>query len=427
MNARAIAPLVVAGLLASFGHGCASTLGEGELGTPRVAGFVRGAPPDVQVLAPVGDRSGNVYILTGRRDVPDVNVFVGRTGGGFSSGCRLTKGDTYGPHGWVGSSVATSGVSFTGRDFSRADRHWYWSGAALVTVSAFGDCRRVLDRDPATGTDLVFDAVIPWVNDTPSKTTLVALVRAPGEVLPFTVVVDLNASPPVYTVPRAFEPPGATDLVVHGVGGSLKAREGWVLVSFKEGEQTRTEARFYDALGALTSRARIANAGEIGPYGIRGYLESSDEGLVAGVTADKRLVVFDHESGKVVPIAGMDPTGVHRWAGSLYVVGTEGDRPVVAAVDDGGRLAPAETWTASREVAAKLGAGLAVTDDRSPPRRTTRFAPARSTGAFPLVTEHSSFAYADGTTLITVAGPSVGEGDNAFTLVAVAPVGVSYP
>jgi hypothetical protein len=69
-----------------------------------------------------------------------------------------------------------------------------------------------------------------------------------------------------------------------------------------------------------------------------------------------------------------------------------------------------------------------VTDDRAPPRRTIRFdAPRSATGPFPLLTSHSSHRYAKDTTLVLVAGSTFGAGSSAFTQVAVAPAGVTYP
>lgn len=415
--------LAAAASLVSCGH----TLADGEIGTPRVIGFVRGAPPDVQVLAPTGDRTGNIYVLSGVRDNPDLTVFVGRAGGGFSSGCRVNKGDSFGPHGWVGFASATRDPGSGAVDVTRIDRQWYWAGSALVRVTSLGDCRRVLDRDPSTGSDLLFDAVIPWVNDTSSSTTAIALVRATAEALPFTVIVDLNAN--IFTTPRAFEPPSARKVTIHGVGGSSSLREGFVLLTYEDGGASHTEMRFYDAEGAIVSIAPIAGVGDPLPlYGVRGYLSANDNGLVAGLLSDGRLVFADHGRGRVDQSpSSMEPVGVHAWNGALSLVGMSGGRPVVATINDDGGVSAPQSWAASEAILGSLGDAIEATDDRAPPRHTVTLAPARSTGRAPLVTEHSPFHYADGMTLITIAGPSIGAVDAAFSLVAVAPVGFSYP
>lgn len=411
--------------LAGFSHGCASLLPDGEIGTPRVFGLFRGAPPDVHLYAPVADRSGNIYVLAGTRDVADVTAVVGQPGGNFSASCRVTKGDRPGPIGWIGYASAARGISSTGAELTRTDRQWYWSGAALVGVSASGHCTRVLDRDPSSGSDLLFQAVIPWVNDAPSTTTVVALLQASVDQLPFTVIVDLNAN--VYTTPRGFVPEDATNLVVHGTGANPAQREGWVLASFDQGDARRTEARYYDEGGELTSRVAIDVGDPIDAYGIRGFMHSNDAGLVAGLVNDGRLVLFDRTGGRIVDVGGMDPVGLHVWQGSLYVVGTANGQPVIASIHDDGQLTAPSVWESSRSLLASLEPGLAVTDDRQPPRRTTEFAAPRSVGSFPLITEHTSHPYADGETLFAIAGPSFGEDQNAFTLVAITPAGVTYP
>lgn len=405
-------PFVLLGALLAFASSsCAETLADGALGTPRMVGYVRGTPPDVAVLPPVSDRAGNLYVLAGSRNLPEANVFVGRAGGGFSSGCRLTKGDRVGPLGWVG--------------FAQ-ERQWYWSGGALVSVTAAGDCRRVLDRDPSSGTDLQFRAIFPWVADRPSRTSAVALVQSPADPLPFTVRLDLEAG--IYTTPRAFVPEDARDLVVHGVGASAALREGYLVASFTQGESIRVEARFYDEDGVLTSRVGIPDPGEIPPFGIRGYLQANDAGLVAGLTEDKRLVLFDRASARVVGVDGLDPVGVHVWDGALFLVGTAGGGPVVAPILDSGAVGAPVAWVSSQALARAFGRPIEVTDDRAPPRRTTRLGEPRvPSGPFPLLTDHTSHRYAEGTTLVLVGGPTIGEGPNAFTLLAVAPAGVSYP
>src|SRR5262249_37211828 len=71
---------------------CTSPPTPGEFGPFRFAGRARGRAP-LNLLPPVSDRSGNIYILYGGINVPETEVFVGRTGGGWTSGCKLSKGD----------------------------------------------------------------------------------------------------------------------------------------------------------------------------------------------------------------------------------------------------------------------------------------------------------------------------------------------
>jgi len=389
---------------------CATTLTEGELATPRFLGTLRGAPP-MDVLPPVSDRAGNLYVLAGTRGAPDVAVYVARAGGGVTTGCKLTKGDRFGPLGWVG--------------FAQ-DRQWYWSGGALIAMTWGGGCRRVLDRDPVSGSDLTFAAVFPWVADRSSRSTLVAMIKTPSDPSPFMAVVDLDSN--TYMSPRPFEPAAARDIVVHGVGASAKARAEFMVVSFMDGNARRTEGRFFDEEGAVTATVAIPNPGGLTEYGLRGFLQSNESGLVAGLTQDRRLVLFDRSSARVTDVRGMDPVGIHVWDDALYVVGVAGKRPVIAPILDAGTVGDVAVWEASEAIAAELAGPVDVTDDRALPRRTMRFdAPRNAVGPFPLVTDHTSHRYARGATLVLVAGASFGSGASAFTQLAVAPVGVRYP
>ncbi len=377
---------------------------------PRLVGAVRGAVP-LEIIAPVSDRSGNLYVVAGSKARPDLQVFVGQASGGFVSGCRLTKDDKIGVHGWVGSSQ---------------DRSWYWSGRALVGVNGrTGDCRRVIDRDPATGADLSFRAVLPWVSDTPSLTSLVALVDTPSDGTPFTVRVDLNAG--IYTAPRPFEPPLAREVVIHGVGADPVARIGVALLSYKIGPELRTEARFIGADGELVATSRVAGAGALAAYSVRGYLAMNAQGIALGVLEDKRIVIVAREGGRVQAAPqGFDPVGAHVWKGGVFLAGTSNNRPTVVRLGNDGTLSAIEPYTASAR--APLSGPLEVTDDRAPPRRSVTFqTPRNAIGPFPFISEHGPDAYAEGTTLLLIAGPTYGEGANVFTQLAIAPYGYTPP
>jgi hypothetical protein len=282
----------------------------------------------------------------------------------------------------------------------------------------------VLDRDPGTGADFQFRAVMPWVNDTPSKTTLVALVTTPTDPWPYTAVVDLNAN--IVTTPRPFEPENARDVEILGAGASPDRREGYVVAKYKVGDDVRVDGRIYDVNGELLSRGPIPGAANIPAYGIRGFLQANERGLVAGLTDDKRVVFFDDSGGRVVPTAGLEPVGIHAWKGSLHLVGVAGDRPVVAPISDTGAIGGVVDWATSARLVGRLARPVDVTDDRQPPRRTTVFDPARAASAFPFVTAHGPVPYADDTTLLVIAGATLGSGASATTLVAVAPAGISY-
>ena len=396
---------------------CVAPLGQGEIGTPRIAGIVRGAAP-LAAAPPVSDRDGNVYLLTGTDTPLNVQVFVGQRGGGFSSGCRLTKGDRFGAHGWVG--------------FDQS-RSFYWSGLQLVSVTGFsGDCHRVLDRDPVTGSELQFRAVFPWVNDNFTMTTIVALVQSPGDVTPFTVTIDLGAE--VYVAPRGFEPAGARNVLVHGTGASAKLRQGFVYLSYEFGEGRVYEGRFYGEDGTLQKHVSLPDPGNaegvpFDEYVVRGFLEANDDGLVAGLLADGRMVLFDERGGRLANGPGFPMVGVHRWDGKLYAVGAGDDgTPLVAPIGNDGNVGGATRWAASADAAGAIARQNDVLDDRSPPRREARFeAPRNALGPAPFVTPFSSHPYAKDESLVLVAGPTFGEGTDTFTQVAIAPAGISYP
>lgn len=394
------------------GSSCAEQLGEGLLGEPRALGYALGVPPTMKVLAPIGDRDGNVYVLVGDRKAPEVQAWVMNAGGGVSGGCNYAKGDRVGPVGWVG--------------FAQS-RAYYWAGGALVQLRSSGDCRQILDRDPTTGTSLFFRAVFPWVADRPSRATAVAMLQSASDSAPLTVQLDLNPDRIVATTPRPFEPSGARNVVVLGVGASAALRQEFLVTSFQVGDETKVEARYYDEEGALLARVGVPDPGQIGPLGFVGFLQANDAGLVAGLTEDKRVLLFDKSGARWAQPRSIDPVGIHAWKGSLWLVGVAQDQPAVASIADNGAIAGPIAWDSSKRILGALGRPLDVTDDRLPPRRATRFDAPRSPTPFPLVTPHSSHPYATDTTLTVIAGPTIGEAPNAFTLLAVAPVGVTYP
>jgi hypothetical protein len=90
------------------------------------------------------------------------------------------------------------------------DRAWYWSGHALVEISAHGTGCGIVARDAATRAWFRYLAVMPMVKATPSRTTTVALVAAEGDSAVRYIVVDLLRG--LYESAGQFEPKDATNL-----------------------------------------------------------------------------------------------------------------------------------------------------------------------------------------------------------------------
>lgn len=410
------------GLIASIGGllliggACTPTTAAGEVGPLRYAGRVKGEPP-LDLLPPVTDPSGNVYVLNGAPTLPETHVFVGFSGGGWGATCSLTKGDVFGAHGWAGFA---------------SNRQWYWSGGALVAVSGTnGECHAVLDKDAATGADLFFQAVLPGVRNRSERTSLVALVQSPSDRTPFSAVVDLDAE--FLTNVTAFEPANAEEVAVIGVGGNRERELGVVLVQYRHAGAAHLEARSYDGEGNLTDVTPVAG-GPFAPYAVQGYLQMGADGLVGGLVAagdpDGSMVLFTASDGhaEVSPIEGMKPVGVHVWDGGLWLVGVANDNPVIASIGPRGHLGAVTVWSASQATASALGPTTSVRDDRSLPSRTTTWSSVRTAaGAFPFLHAHALVKHAPDTTLWVFAGPSIAGSALTLTAFAMAPVGVSYP
>jgi hypothetical protein len=390
---------------------CSQPLPPGQFGEFRLAGRAKGAVP-LNLLPPATDRAGNVYILYGGIKIPEVAVFIGKNGGGWTSGCALTKGDLFGAHGWVGYDE---------------DHQWYWSGDALVSVSGrTGDCHRVLDHDSVTDSNLLFRAVMPWVRDAPSRRTLLALVQSPVDSLPYSTRVDLDAE--ILTNVNAFDPPDAQNLQVLGVGADRLLAQGVVLLQYGLGDRLHTEGRFYDADATLIAVVELPMDAAPSAYSVLGYLQMSATGLVAGLLSTGSIVVFDQTGGKVTAVDSMTPVGMHRWGDDLFLVGTSNGKPVIAKLDGSGALEPPQEWSASESAASALGGSVTVRDDRALPAEETTWNPVRTAmGDFPFLSPHALTPHAPSETLWLIAGPSFDTGGAKITAFAMAPVGVSYP
>jgi hypothetical protein len=391
--------------LAGFAS-CTPTLKSGQWGTFRFIGSVLGKPP-LNVLPPISDRNGDIFTLNGAIGLPMTNAFVSRATGGSLESCSITKGDAYGAHGWVGFTPSQA---------------LYWSGDALVTVPATGACFQILNVDPSTNVNLRFRAVFPWINDTPTRVTLVALIQGDTDPVPFSALVDITNGAFTTNVTE-FEPSDAQSVTILGVGADPDTGNGFVLLTYVENGSTVMAGLFYDIGANLTATAQIS--GEPPPeYGILGYLQIASSGTIVGLTSTGSLAVFDQGGGAIVALdTSIVPVGLHKWDGQLWLVGTSSGMPVIIPVDGNGQPGMPIEWTASEEAAEGLGT-LTVTDDRSFPAQTTTW-PSVTTaiGSYPFLSAQSPWPHAPGVTLWAVAGPS----DTLKTDLAIAPVGISYP
>ena len=409
-TAGQIALALVALGLAVLASGCIEYLDEGELGRARYFGEVRGAAP-LTLLPPISDREGNVYVAYGSRDLNQVEAFVGHAGGGWTGGCTAYKGDDRGTHGWVG------------REDAKA---WYHSGDALVEVDGTtGDCKQVLDIDPTSGASLLFEAVIPMVIESPSRDTVVAMIRSAADALPFHVVVDLDLGR--YSQTRAFEPAAATDVKVLGQGADRDSRTGFVVVSYRLAADTVVEAIYFNDNGDELARAPITGAGASAEDSVLGYLQSTDGHVVVGLLETGEVLRFSRDGGSAEAYSGMTAVGVHKWLGNLYLVGSDDGTASVAPISNTANVAAAQPWLSSATVSNAMSTTLAVLDERSEPRQTVGWqTPTSAIGSAPFLSSHSLDAYAEGTTGWLLAGPTFQADTNPQTAVAFAPVGVSY-
>ncbi len=404
-------------LLALAAAGCGPELAPGEFGVFRYAGNVRGTAP-LQLVPPISDRQGNLYVLYGGLNQQEVQLFIGYRGGVWDGGCAATQPSIFGP---MSASFGVHG--FVG--FAEEDA-WYWSGGALVGASAFsGGCEQILKYDPNSAAQLAFQAVVPFVRETPSKTTAVAWVQSPTDPRPFAVQVDLLAG--VFRSVVEVGPSTIANVKVLGVGAD-RDDEGVVVMKYKLGSESRVEARFYDGDANETGHVLLSGMDDLGEYDILGYLQPSGDGLWAGVDKTGQLVMFDHSSGRRVGVSAFKAVGVHRWDKQLFVVGETPGGPVVASLDSRGNLGGAQSWSASSAAVSSLGGSIEVVDDRTlPSRKTTWKNPRTAMGDYPFLHAHSLHRYSDGTTLWLVAGPSFKAGGADQTAIAAAPAGISYP
>jgi hypothetical protein len=390
--------------------GCGPELEPGVYGNFRYVGNVRGATP-LRLMPPRSDRDGNAYVLYGAlADPAEVSLFIGNVGGGWKSCTGITQGAQFGLHGFVGRAQSSA---------------WYWSGEALVAATGRGNCSRVLETDPASGARLNFRAVVPWVRETPSRTSSLAWIQSPTDPVPFQVVLDLDNE--VYSAIDGFEPSDATEVAILGVGGNVDRGEGVIVVRYRRGDALFVEARFIDSEGETFEEVGIGGLETLPEYGITGFLESDDTGLYAAIDVEGQLVLIDTSGGRRVGVGGMVPIGVHRWEGQLYMVGDAGGRPAIAHIDGDGDVGDVEIWESSLDAIDELGSEIDLIDDRSlPSKKITWGGPRTAMSAFPFVHPHGLDHYTDGVTTWLIAGPSFSVGGEDFTAIAWAPVGIAY-
>ncbi len=397
--------------------GCAEPLNPGEPGTARYFGEIRGETP-MRLLPPRTDRAGNVYVLYGHPDHVDTTIYVGHVQGGWSGGCQAHRG-IYGLHGFVGRTM---------------DRMWYWTGDALVEVnSTTGACQEILANDPVTGTTLTYQSVIPWVRETPSRSTMRVLVQGATDDLPYHALIDVDEQ--LYSNLSEFQPSSAEDLVILGAGANPDTQNGYLLVSYLDDGEEVTESLRLDRDGTVDKRVSvdidgetIDIDGETEVVSVQGELRVSDQGLVAGLLSDGSLVVINDEGGSNYAVTAMDPVGIQAWDGELWVTGTSSGTPVVARISVSGELGDPVEWSSAVTAEGRISQGMTVLDERSDPSRTDSWNTARTAiSDHPLLSAHPLDVYTTDSTGWLVAGPSFSSTPEDMTAVAFVPIGVSFP
>ncbi|MBV1861905.1 MAG: hypothetical protein KUG77_26020 [Nannocystaceae bacterium] len=407
------------GLAALACGGCLEYLEPGELGQFRYLGdYV--AEEEFLFPRPVADRNGSIYALMGSPDLAQTEATVGYpAGGGWRGRCSVHQNVDRGLHGWLDTTV---------------DRAWYWSGDAIAEVNGrTSDCRQILKRDPNSQSQLAFKAVIPKVKWTPSRRTIVGLVQAPSDPVPFQVVIDLDIRR--YSRFEEFVPRNADNVVSLGVGGDDATDAGFMVLRYEiggsetEDPDVRVEARFLDANAEVTDIVAIDGLDAFEEDAMTGYMQIGTAGWAAGVLSDGSVLLFDRTSAQHITDTGpLEPVGVHLWQGTAWVVGMANGRPSIAAVNGQGRLDSPVVWAASERLASSLRANVVIQDDRFTPIRTLTWAnPEPAFGAFPLVVPNAPWAYAADTSLMMIAGPGYTSGGQSFVSLAAGPVGLSYP
>lgn len=426
--------LLLAGLAGTTG--CRSgLLDAGDWGTFRYFAELEGDIP-MRLVPPISDREGNVYVLY-EDSVGDSVVYTGQYVGGWSTGCQPQElplddeADNISTlHGFLGSSDS---------------RAWFWAGDALVEVDGTtGQCTQVLDTDPLTVTDLQFVGAIPWIHETPSRRTMVAMVRGVSDVFfgvpPYQVVVDLDLGR--YVAYDVFQPSDASCVDVLGVGSAPSRNEGVMLVAYNHEDTRKVEVRFLNSRSEVTATIPVDMAGEV--YDcvdgdtrtepeILGFMQANAAGIYAGLLSDGRLLAFHSEATDGVEpreLPDYTPAGLVRHGDDLWVSGVFDERPVIGKLDSSGFVSEdsVRRWESSETAASKLNGTVKVLDQRYSPSEPVNWkSPTTAIGSWPFLSPFPLDQYAQDTTGWIIAGPSFESTSQVRTSVAFAPVGVSVP
>ncbi len=401
--------VLCAGLLAAA---CIPEVAPGEWGTMRYFAQMRGEAP-MRLIPPYTDRNGRVYVLFGDDEgsLP-TTVYTGQTSGGWSGGCTADRG--------------VGGVrGFIGRDL---DRVWYWSARTLVSVDGdTGACREVLTRDPVTQTEISWQGIVPLVDNTPSRTRVVAMVQGATDARPTTVLVDLDQR--LYSIIQSYQPADATDVVVLGTGANPIDRTGVFVTAHQENGATKFQAIFVQRDGQWGQVLPLNLDEAYARHGaIEGFIQSGEEGHWAGVLDDGTVLYLNANSGRTEAVDSWDVYGIHRRDGALFAVGVRQDQAMIAPISPDGRIDNPTIWASSVAAEGALTGSFAIRDERTSPTRRLDWADVRNViGPHPFVTPYPIDAYTIHSAGWLVGGPVVQAGVEPQTSIAFAPVGISWP
>lgn len=399
-------PLILAAAALAL-PGCGGMLAPGEWGTFRYFGQLQGEAP-LRLVPPVSDRAGNTYVLYGDDTVPS-EVYVGHRWGGWSGGC--SPGElSYQMHGFVGTSE---------------DRAWAWVGEALVEINGeTGVCSQVLNRDPNTAADLFFIAAVPWVDETPSKRTMVALVQTSTDPVPYVAAIDLDLGR--YTYYQQFRPDDAEELHVIGVGANPDKGEGFVLLTYLDGGR-ETELLVLNKLGDLKKRVSV-DLDDPESLTMLGQMQGDAQGNAVGLLSDGTVLFYRNGKVDTDTYSSFDVQGIYQFEDSVYLTGEKNDRPVIGKVAGLGQLESLDTWEAAFDAAKELSGTIKVLDERTRPNQQVKWkSPDSAIGRWPLISPYPLDPYAQGTSSWLIAGPGFDSTAEPMTAVAWAPVGVAVP
>jgi len=377
--------------------GCVEGLPAGELGLARRIDVMPGEV--VAVIPPITDLDGDVFVVTGYGDAVTPSpgaIYVGGARGGWTMACGTGSGPDAGARGWLGV------------DDRRA---WLWTRAAIVGVDATGACTTILDRDPASGTDVTFEAVAPLVERSISGVRAIAVITtATGtSEQPYLVTIDLERG----TFTDSIALPVGTRVL--GGGGRHD------LAAFALADATGGSLALASPAGGLLARVPLTGT----PAMLASELVVGDDDSIAFLAGD-RVWVGDRDGVRDVGPAA-EARGVERDDdGALWLTGVGPTGPTIAPIV-AGALGGAEPWTSAASLAAQLATGIAVLDERDGGRTGTRWIAHSALGDALFVASRPARPYAVGVRGWLVGDPPVERGGIAYNQIAFVPAGVSFP